>query len=147
MNENEFQNYVSLCFEELQKKQEVLVNQNNLLAYTEYEYDQNQQIIQFFNEGRVELEFSIVFIGTYGKYQNSWYWAWANESMNEKVRKVSEVFKSLDSTTNTTVFGRPHLEADEQMAWELSALSVKHIGAKGIYRVPGTESDLFLALM
>ena len=37
-------------------------------------------------------------------------------------------------------------QADEQKAWELTAIAVRHLSATGAYRAPGDGSNLFLAI-
>lgn len=48
------------------------------------------------------------------------------------------------------VFKEPTIEIDEDMAWELTAMSVSHLDAKGCYHMSaGTDGHLnvFVALM
>ena len=44
------------------------------------------------------------------------------------------------------IFNVPEFRADAQMAWEVTAMAVSHMGAMGAYRIPVPESQLEVSL-
>lgn len=147
MTDEEMQLFVDNCYAELEIKQKQLQEDYKLGSYQDYWYNQETQTLQFKNNGVVELEFNVVFIGTWAKYKNDWLWAWANNSMIDTVKEKSKQIKKLSIITGNDVFNATNIEANETTAWEIAAMAVHVLDAKGMYRSPGERSDLFLAIM
>jgi len=67
-----------------------------------------------------------------------------------KLRARAEALKELSVITGMDIFAREDpIAIDEEMAWELAAISVQHLSAVGCYRAPASDGDLymFFALM
>ncbi|MBA2937418.1 hypothetical protein HZF08_03810 [Paenibacillus sp. CGMCC 1.16610] len=146
MTDSQFDEYLELCYENLQKKQEILLTEYGLGNFQEYWYDQETSKIQFKNEGKVMLEFSVVFIGSWSSESNTWMWAWANNSMTDQTRAQSSALKEIESITGIGIFTKQCFNCDEAMAHELTAFSVEHLKANGMYISPDGKSHVFMAL-
>ena len=147
MTGSQFDEYLDYCYENLEKKQETLSKEYGIGEFQEYWYDQESSKIQFKSEGKVLLEFSVVFIGSWSSKSNTWMWAWANNSMTDGIKEQSSVLKELKSITGFDIFTNEYFDCDEAMAHELTAFSVEHLKAKGMYISPDGKSQVFMALM
>jgi hypothetical protein len=147
MTDEQFNEYVEKCYEELQDKQEQLFNTYNMGAYESYWFDQLTKSLQFKNKNEVLLEFKIICIGTWAHEKNTWMWGWANESFTNEIREDSKVLKGLKEFTGYDVFEEDGFECDESMAYEAAAMALNYLNALGMYRIPGEKSHLFVALM
>jgi hypothetical protein len=54
--------------------------------------------------------------------------------------------KALYEVTGIDVFRGETFNSDEQMAWEVTAMSVHQLGAMGCYRAPAKHLQVFLAI-
>lgn len=147
MTDNQFDEYLDYCYENLEKKQDILLKEYGIGEFQEYWYDQESSKIQFKSDGKVVLEFIVVFIGSWSGKRNTWMWAWANNSMTNETKDLSSVLKELKSITGFGIFTKEYFDCDEAMAHELTAFSVEHLKARGMYISPDGKSKLFMALM
>lgn len=102
-------------------------------------------MIQFFDSAdKMVLQAEFVPIGTFSPLSNTWLWAWANVTTLPGQRQKAERLKQLNEVTGSTLFEDANtFEVDEPMAWELAAVSVKHLDAKGCYRAPSSDGTHF----
>ena len=147
MTDDEFEIFLRRANVELRKKQAQLKTRFGIGSYARWWFDQDNATLQFFAaDDRLGLEAEIVPIGTFK--QETWKWAWANDSFVSPLRHRGEVLKGLEGITGMSVFSRADLlPADEGMAWELAAISVMHLDALGCYRAPSSGGlNTFLAI-
>lgn len=147
MNEEQFDEFVDHCYKEFEMKQNQLIEAYNLGHYSEYWYDQTTKILQFKERDLIALEFDIICIGSWAHKNETWLWSWANQSVTDECRKDSERIKGLKTFTGVEVFEMEGLKCDEVTAYELVAMSIHHLDAIGMYRIPGEKSHLFVAIM
>ena len=151
MTEDEFDSYLAEAIEELQRKQDILKSNYNLGIYKRWWFEQATSLLQFFDQNdALCLEAKTIHIGSYSPKSNTWLWAWANVSVLPELREKSESLKVLSKITGYDLFEDYHtFHADENLAWELAALSVKQLNAKGCYRAPASTGEhfSFLAIM
>ncbi|QLY81812.1 hypothetical protein HZF06_09575 [Clostridium intestinale] len=147
MTNEQFDDFVDKCYEEMEQKQEKLFNTYNIGTYDKYWFDQETKTLQFKNNDEVLLEFNIVCIGTWGHQKNTWMWGWANASFTNEIREDAILLKGLTEYTGYEVFKKIGFECDEVMAYESVAMAVNYLNALGMYKIPGEKSDLFVALM
>ena len=145
MNEEEFEAYLAEASEELRFKQDALTSEFGLGQYSRWWFEQKTAILQFYDDNDVlGLEADIVDIGSYSPKSKTWLWAWANVSVLPELRHESEKLKELRDVTGYELFENHHtFHVDEGMAWELAALAVKHLDAKGCYRAPSSAGGNF----
>ena len=92
---NNLMSFVDICYEELELKQNKMFEVFGIGSYQDYWFDQLTRTLQFKNEGKVELEFNIICIGTWAHLKNTWMWCWTNNSFTEECRKDAESLKGL----------------------------------------------------
>ena len=147
MTDDEFDQFLHSAVHELQDKQEELTTAHRLGSYERFWFDQEQASLDFSDaQGVTDVRANVVPIGTWSVNSNTWKWAWANESILATLREKSASLKALASKTGFALFEQELIQADEAMAWELTAIAVQHLGALGAYRVPGERSHLYLAV-
>ena len=151
MTDSEFEAFLANANEELRHKQALLLEQYSLGEYSRWFFEQATETLQFFDEAdKLMIEADVVQIGSYSEKSNTWKWAWSNSSVLPRLREKVEILKELEETTGFELFGREHAFdiKDEAMAWELAAISVKHLGAIGCYRAPSSSDGptVFLAI-
>ena len=152
MTDAEFQEFLDAATAELRQKQETLSNDYGLADAATWGFDQASEKLQFFDEQkRMVVEADVIDAGSYSPKSNSWKWAWANESVLPALRKKAERLKELQDITGMDLFGDPMAFEidDEAMAWELTAMAARHLGALGCYRAPanGEGPVIFLLIM
>lgn len=151
MNEEEFEVFLNEANGELRAKQEVLQTTYGLSTYSRWWFEQEKEALQFFDgEDNLRMEADVIHIGSYSTKSNTWLWSWANGSILQKLRSKGEPLRELEAITGYQLFGEFNtFEADESMAWELTAIAVQHLQAKGCYRAPSSDGShqSFLALM
>ena len=151
MTEEEFEIFIAEAMQELQEKQEYLKSRYNLGTYSRWWFEQATSILQFYNENDdLGLEVDVIDIGSYSPESSTWLWAWANVSVLPELRQKSGMLKELSEVTGYDLFENYHtFRIDEDMAWEMAALSVKQLNAKGCYRAPAStgKNHSFLAMM
>ena len=150
MTDEEFEEFLSRAMQELNKKQESLKEQYGLGTCGRWWFDQTTETLQFFDEADdLVIEADVVEIGSYSSKSNTWKWGWGNTSLLPALRTKGEPLKELEDITGLKVFGQEHAFEikDEGMAWELAAISIKHLGALGCYRAPTADGlNIFLAI-
>lgn len=153
MTDDEFQSFVGTANAELLAKQKVLAEEYGLGSAKRWWFDQATANLQFFDaEDNLSIETDVIDVGSYSPISNSWKWAWGNDSVLPSLRQRAEKLKELEAITGFEIFGEkdPFSVNDESMAWELTAISLKHLGAVGCYRCPLSDGDgptTFLAIM
>jgi hypothetical protein len=152
MDDEQFQAFLDSAVEELDRKDALLRETYSLGSLGRWWFDQSTQTVQFFDkDDRLVVEADAIAIGSFAPESGSWRWAWANESALPEMRERSEPVRELAQATGIDIFDAGHaFEIDgEDMAWELVAMSVRHLGAVGAYRMPSEGRPLFtyLALM
>ena len=150
MTEREFERFVQSAMTELSQKQDLLSAQYRLGHYARWELDQETETLQFFDAaGRKALRAEVTHIGSYASNSGTWKWAWSNDGVLPHVRAKAEPLRQLAAVTGLHVFAEhATMSVDENMAWELAAISARHLDALGVYRAPSSSRPLatFLAI-
>lgn len=148
MTENEFDTLLASCMAELDRRQAVLEAQYNVSKMNRWSLDHHSGLLDFFDAAGIHrLRFPTTPIGTWASRQETWKWAWANTHIDADWRHKAAPLKALAAQTDFELFQEADtLAADESMAWELTAIAVRHLGAQGCYRAPNHDTYLFLAL-
>lgn len=152
MNDAEFDVFLSTATEELKSKQEVLTNTYGFGSHKRWMFENDEKAkLQFFNaDDKLVIAADIIDIGSYSPSASTWKWAWAYDSIHPSLKEQSLRLKELEEITDLIIFGEDKaFEADEYLAWELAAMSVKHLGALGCYRAfsSARNVNMFFALM
>ena len=153
MTDEEFDTFLLEAVNELDAKHDILQKEYGFGTFSRWWYEQVSSKLQFFNkQDSLCLEAKVIHIGSYSPKSNTWKWSWSNESILPWSSQRAEKIKELESITGFELFGQEsafEIES-ESMAWELAAISVKHLGVMGCYRAPSSQElgpTSFLAIV
>jgi hypothetical protein len=147
MTDEEFEEFLDRAQDELEQKQALLMESDGFGQHKDFWFDQLTGMLQLKGaNGDVKVEADVTLIGSFSPSAGTWRWAWSNESIVDALRKKSERFKELEAITGMEFFAVPAFEADEQMAWDVVAICVSHLGATGCYRMPSKGLEVFAAI-
>lgn len=152
MNHDEFEQFIDSAMDELHEKQQRLTDDHGMGAYTRWWFDQETETLDFFDSRDMKvLEATVIDIGSYASDSNTWKWAWANDSVLQPLRDKASPLRTLTDLTGMSIFNEENAVKIDgaPMAWELAAVSVRQLGALGVYRAPSSKRPLasFLAIM
>lgn len=134
MNDEEFDRFASEAGDELGRKQDALTKSFRVGKWDDFAYDALSGRLEFKEKsGVVKVESDTLPLGSFSTKSGTWQWAWANKSTPPDARAASAKLKELAELTGMEVFRADTIEVDDGMAWELVAMCVKFLGAKGCY--------------
>jgi hypothetical protein len=84
-------------------------------------------------------------IGTYNSEDQTWLWAWANPSIDEKLRKDALKVREYGQKHRIEQLTKAKWRGTEKDAWAMTALAVKLCGEQGAYRGPAGSTNVFIA--
>ena len=134
----DFSEYVKVAFEELQLKQDLLIQKIGF-EYLNFEPDDLAGKIRFYHKETKEThaEFGVALVGSYHLYRSTWQWAWGNKSLSQdeavtlirQVSKLAESFPEEKAFMNSMAF-----EADRFFGQDVTAALVKLLDGQGMYK-------------
>jgi hypothetical protein len=143
MNDDEFRKFAQECMDDLQARQERIVE----LALFDYEIDSERGVATYTANGTLFIEADVVPVGSRGHESSTWLWAWANPSIDGELAASAGALRDVASST-----GRHELAADtaipatEPEAWEYAAIARRHLDGIGVIRFDANDSDWFLVV-
>ena len=84
-------------------------------------------------------------IGTYNNEDGAWLWAWANPSIDEKLRADALKLRKYGEEHHIDRLTKSKWKGTEEDAWAMAALAVKLCGEQGAYRGPAGTTYVFIA--
>jgi hypothetical protein len=112
--------------------------------YERWDYDQEKGIIVFSDAGVPKVRASFQAVGTESNKTNTWMWAWANDSIDPSVKIAVEQVRSFGKKEGISKLIDSCWNCDEIDGWEMTALAVFLLNAKGSYRCPNENGYLYL---
>jgi CRISPR/Cas system CMR-associated protein Cmr5 small subunit len=150
MDDNDFARFAESAVKELKEKDNDLESKYRFDLSARWECDLYAAlpIIKFFDRNdKLHLTCEVIEIGTYSPPTQSWKWGWSNDSIPPKMRERALPLKQLQQITGKDYFGfEGPFSADDLMAWELAAISVRHLSALGCYAAKYHDGRLFVFL-
>jgi hypothetical protein len=120
----------------------------SLGKWEDYSWNGENGVLKYMDKaGKLQVQADTVPLGSFFTKSGTWQWAWANKSLPPAVRKMAEKVKELYKFTGIDVFKTTTIEIDESMAWELVAMCVSHLDAKGSYAMPAGQLLVFVAIV
>jgi len=83
-------------------------------------------------------------IGTYNTEDHTWLWAWANSSIEDKLKADSLKVRKYGEDHHIDRLTQPKWVGTEDDAWAMVALAVKLSGEQGGYRGPAGATHVFI---
>ena len=142
---SDFATLQKLSLEELKLKTDAHRQVWGLDKITRWDLSQDSGQLVFSLPDGLKAECPAQVIGTYNGEDHTWRWAWANPSIDDKMkvdafklRKFGEEHQ-IDRLTSRKWVGT------EDDAWSMAALAVKLCGEQGACRGPAGETLVFIA--
>lgn len=147
MNDEQFERFLQGCVAELQAKQADLLARFPALQSGQWSLNHDNDELTITDVQGAKSRFRVCPIGTWASQQETWKWAWANGKLHAPVREQAAHVKHLAGMTDYGFFiEEAPFAADEQMAWELSAMSVFHSRSLGCFCARNQTTYLYLAI-
>lgn len=146
MEDDEFESFIDTSIDNLEAKQSNLKEKYGLGYFDRYDLDVENEVITFSSSSGKRLKATFIPIGTFSPDKSSWMWAWNNQAFTDSLRAKSEKLQSLSDLTGFEMFTNPTAEVDENMAWEMVAMSIHILESQGVYRAPANDLCYFYAL-
>ncbi|MBX7185988.1 MAG: hypothetical protein K1Y01_12665 [Vicinamibacteria bacterium] len=84
--------------------------------------------------------------GSLSHTSNTWLWAWANFNLPPRMRGVSKKARLVGKKESYPRLVEPKWPAEEDDAWEVTAILTYLAKADGAYRCPTKKGDWFVVL-
>jgi hypothetical protein len=125
--------YVLEAREQLQEKQDQLISTYKLGAWERFDWDQDRQELVFSQDGKPRVIAKIQFVGSFSKTSSTWRWAWANDSILPAMKADIVRVRQLGAERGWSRLTEAQWPATEQDGWEMTAIAVRVLDAKGAY--------------
>ena len=138
-----FENLSDKAYAYIQKQQD---SNNTVFKIDQREkwfYDQETGILTFSDSGIKKIEISYEYVGSLSFKSNTWLWAWDNPNIDEKVKSQISIVRKYGLRRGFDKLINPKWKADEYDAWEMTAIAAYLMNAKGAYRVPSNDNNLY----
>lgn len=140
-----------MTFEELSNKSYEYLNEQQAICEDKYLlgkherwfYDQETGLIIFYNEDKIILRIKFEAVGSISLISNTWLWSWANNTVLENTKQDILKVKEYGEKNDFEKLYQEKWNADEYDGWEMCAIAAYLLKAKGAYRVPSKEENIF----
>jgi hypothetical protein len=139
-----FDEYHRAALSEYSQKQKAFAERTS--AVSRWTIDNEALTLTFHNEEGDGFTASFVPVATYLPSQSSWAWVWTNDAYSDRARVEASRLKELTSVTGYKIFSSPSFDAEPHEIDELCALSLKHLGARAIFKIKDDEPWLLVAI-
>ena len=140
----EFIGFLSAAHEYLTLQQDICQQEYNLGEYERWFYDQETELLEFFNGDTLKLRITYQEVGSISKISDTWLWAWANSSILENIRTDSEKIQEFGKQYGFERLAKRKWYADETDGWEMTSIMAYILKSKGAYMLPGEKVTSFV---
>jgi len=116
----------------------------NFNGHKRYEMSMEEGILRFFFEDGTIVECPAQAIGSFSKLDNTWAWAWANESISEELKSIANQCLTYGQEKNIEVLTTASWPADMEWAWSLTAFAATSSQARGAFCAVSGPLSMFL---
>ena len=132
-----------VSLEELELKTRVHEQTWGLGKIERWDFDQGTGDLIFSLPDGMQAVAHAQIIGTYNSEDRTWLWAWANPSIDEKLKKDALKVRKYGEKHGIERLTKSKWVGTEQEAWAMAALGVKLCGEQGAYRGPAGTVYVF----
>lgn len=146
MDATGFQKFRHDCVHELMRLNETCARTFKISTWERYDYDLDQGILTFSQEGTPRVVASIVVVGTTSQSAGDWLWSWANGYMPECVSEPVKKVRDFGVAEGISQLKEAYLPDEEYLGWAMTAIAARVLNAKGAYRCPRKEGGFMYML-
>lgn len=139
-------NLIQDSFFYLNEKQKTLTEEFKINDHERWDWYQDSGLLIFSHEGKQQVEAEISFTGSISTTSNTWMWAWANESLEDKIKSESLIIREIGEREHYIKLASALWSADEVDGWEMTAIMAKECGAIGAYRTPSDSGFTYMII-
>lgn len=130
----------------LGERQRHLAHDFALGSHKRWDWNQSTGQLVFSNDGVPAVVARAHFLGSISTGSGTWLWAWANPSLERKMRDASKKVRAFGEKQGFARLTTARFEAGEADGWDMAAIGAQVLGADGIYRAPSDNGFLFMAM-
>jgi hypothetical protein len=108
--------------------------------FDRWDFDQNVGLLVFSNADGYMAKCPAQIVGTYDSSVGSWQWAWADPSIDDKLKADSLRVKDYGATNGFEKLTEAEWQGTETDAWEMAAITCKICGDQCVYRGPASDT-------
>jgi hypothetical protein len=143
---SEYEHYVHEACADLQRRQDKLIEEYQISTWERYDWNQDKQELVFSQQGQPKVIAKIQFVGSFSNRSNTWRWAWANDTVVPGMKQDVILVKAFGEQRGWKRLVTPQWNADEQDGWDMTAVAVRLLNAKGAYRTPDEDGLTFMII-
>ena len=141
---SDFSTLQRLSLEELDLKTKAHKDAWGFGRFDRWDFDQDTGELVFSFPDGIKAVSRAQVIGTYNSKDHTWLWAWANPSIDEKLRADALKVRKYGEEHKIDRLTKPKWVGKEEDAWAMAALAVKLCGKQGAYRGPAGATYVFI---
>ena len=138
-----FEELSKKAYDYLYKQQDICEKKYLLSKHERWYYDQEVGLIVFYTGEKIILRIKFEEVGSVSLISNTWLWSWDNNSILENIKTEIVRGKELGEKNGFEKLVNAKWEADMYDGWEMTAISAYLLKAKGAYRTPNDEENIF----
>ena len=142
---SDFASLQQMSIEELKLKTEGHVRAWGLDHIERWDLNQDSGELVFSLSDDMKAVAPAQIIGTYNTEDNTWLWAWANSSIEDKLKVDSFKVRKYGEEHHVDKLTTRKWAGTEADAWAMVALAVKLCDKQGAYRGPAGATHFFIA--
>lgn len=147
MTDQEYKLFADDAVEVLNTLNQKLNEEFGIGGYERWDYQQESGEFVFSHQGVPKVAAQVQIVGSYSSAGRSWLWAWANASILEGGREQVPKVRDFGIAEGIGKLREAKWTAEESDGWEMTAVAVKLLGAKGAYRCPVRTGFLYVIFM
>ena len=145
MTEQEYSEFQHKAVHTLIDLNEKYHEQFRIGDYGRWDYDQVSGLFTFSDKGIVRVVCEFEFVGTFAIASNSWMWAWANDSFDERFTALSKKVRDFGEEHGIHKLMNDYWEdASEDDGWEMASVTAVLGKARGAYKCPDEKGCSFV---
>jgi hypothetical protein len=144
MTAEEFLRFRHESIHALKRRNEANEKEFRIGSWSRYDYDFDRGTLTFSQDGITKVVASILVAGSTSQSAGTWLWSWANGSLPENVSEPLEKVRNFGISEKIAELAEPYVPDDESLGWQLTAVAVKIMGAKGAYRCPRDNGHIYV---
>ena len=108
--------------------------------------DQGTGKLTFSKDGVTKVIADAQIVGSYSTYSHTWMWSWANQSVDEKLKKDTRRVKEYGESHSYKELITAKWECDEDYAATMTAAAGYLLKSKGAYRGPIEDGYVYMLI-
>jgi hypothetical protein len=122
------------------------LNEEYKLGSYHWDLDQTTGKLIFSDGGVPKVIANAQIVGSYSTYSHTWMWSWANETVDENMKKDIGNVKKYGEQHKFKELVTAKWECDEDYGWTMTAAAGYLLKAKGAYRGPIDDGYVYMLI-